>query len=437
MVLPPQEHEPQPTNDADKFRDNTRKIVLGKEFAGFIETAEARPNDYPHAFIEFMATQGLTGIDISEEWGGTKLSPVESVGVIEEVARGHFGMSLVLLVTNSLASYGIDEFGKEEQKQKYLRDLAAGRQKGAFGLTEPNKGSDAKNIELKAEKVDGGWEFHGKKTFITGANGTDFMLVAARTGTVESQEKGITVFLADTYKGEARGVTVSMIEKIMEPGSPLCEVDFDGFFVREEDILGELNGGWEVLRPILAHSRNWIAARALGLAQAALDRITDYASFRPMYEGVHLKDLPMSSNTLEIMSRQIALTREIVTVAAEYEDSKHPLAYVLASLAKLVAADTADWTPGEAQQLFGAMGFAKEELMSSIWLDSSVSRAYEGAAPVQLEILFSKGWPREVIDVLLPPKKTAGFYMNPDEIVRVENFRKMVKAWEEVMIGEK
>lgn len=395
---PPSEagHEP-----ADEFALLTRDFVE-REFPRHIARARQDPQRYPHDFVRKCAEIGLLGLEIPEEYGGNAVSPVQQAAVMEELARGDAGLGLDILVQNSLTAFPITMFGTEEQKARYLPRMASGELIACFGLTEPNTGSDAKAIRLKAtwDADRKGWIVNGAKRFITSANAAGVIVLAARTGRPEQRARGITTFLSEIAHGE-NGVEVSVFDKFGQPGSQLGEVVFQNHFVPERGLMGKVNEGWPIIESTLQHSRIWIAAQGSGIARHALDEAEKYTREREQF-GKKLADIPEVQNHLRIIRRQVEITRALVRKAAAHEQAGDPQFFVWASIAKLVAGETALWTSHEAMLLHGGMGYTKEMPIAQILADSAVIRIYEGAAHIQVKVI-EKHLRREQILALLPP----------------------------------
>mgnify|MGYP002623930812 FL=1 len=392
------------TESDKELREWVRGLGEQEFFKKGIEDASLDPGAFPREFLQEVAKVGLTGLEISEEYGGTPMTNLEQAIVMEELARIHAGLALSILVLNSLTAYEINRFGTEAQKEKYLRAMAEGRLFAAFALTEPDAGTDAKNIQLKAiyDEERNGFVLNGRKRFITGANGADVFVVATRTGAPDSGEDGITAFLVDS---DLEGISIEKVEpKAGQPGSPLCEILFQDTFVPADAILGKLNEGWYgVFDPTLKHSRNWIAAQGVGLEQRAQDLALGYSYERKAFGG-YLKDIPVHSATVDTLRIQAGIARALTRIAAQAEDSGDSRFFALSSLSKLIACDTAAMNPLEAMQLHGGIGYSLEMEIAKVWLASPVLRIYEGTVPVQVSIAKKGGIKKETMRLLTPPK---------------------------------
>jgi len=400
-------HEPQ-----DEFALLTRDFVE-REFPRHTRQAQQDPHRYPREFVQKCAEIGLLGLEIPEEYGGNPVPPVQQAAVMEELARGDAGLGLDILVQNSLTAFPIAMFGTEEQKARYLPRMASGELIACFGLTEPNTGSDAKAIRLKAtwEADKKGWIVNGAKRFITSANASGVIVLAARTGRPEERARGISVLLTEIAHGE-NGVEISVFDKFGQPGSQLCEVVFQNHFVPESGLMGKVNEGWQIIESTLQHSRIWVAAQGSGIARHALDEAEKYTQEREQF-GKKLADIPEVQNHLRIIRRQVQIARALVRKAAMHEQAGDPQFFVWASIAKLVAGETALWAAQEAMLLHGGMGYTKEMPISHILADSAVIRIYEGAAHIQVKVI-EKHLRREQILALLPPN--GAFLRDPNDL---------------------
>lgn len=411
---------------ADEFARLTRDFV-NKEFPRFRAAAVADPHKYPHELIEKCAEIGLLGLDIPEEYGGNPVPPTQQAAVMEELARGDAGLGLDVLVQNSLTAFPIARFGTEEQKRRYLPRMASGALIACFGLTEPNTGSDAKAIRLKAtwDEARKGWVVNGAKRFITSANAAEVIVLAARTGRPEDRGRGITALLTEIGP-TVPTVEVSVFDKFGQPGSQLCEVVFQDHFVPESGLMGKVNEGWQIIESTLQHSRIWVAAQGSGIARHALDEAEKYTHEREQF-GKKLAAIPEVANHLRIIARQVAIARALVHKAAAHEEAEDEKFFVWASIAKLVAGETALWAAGEAMLLHGGMGYTREMPIAQILGDSAVIRIYEGAAHIQVKVI-EKHLRREQILALLPP--TGAFLRNADELPSAAAILADVETWQ-------
>ncbi|MBA2452727.1 MAG: acyl-CoA dehydrogenase family protein [Chloroflexia bacterium] len=413
---------------SNELRAMTRQFVEGSAFQQAIAAVERDPYHFPTDFWRRCVEIGGLAMDIPEEYGGGLLDPVDQAAIMEELARGHAGLSLSVLVQNSLTAFPINQFGSEEQKQKYLPRMAQGELVACFGLSEPARGSDAKGIQLTARKDEerGGWRLNGIKRWITNADRAGVIVLATRTGTTESRGDGITVFLAEIGP-DVEGLSVPKPhDKIGQFGSTLCDVIFENVHVPDGAIMGEVDAGWEIINSTLEHSRVWIAAQGSGIALAALDEAEAYTAERVQF-GRPLKDMPPVANHLAVMRRQVELAQFLVNKAARHESEGDELAFVWASLAKLIASETCLFVASDAMLLHGGTGYVNDLPISRIYRDSGVLRIYEGAAHIQVRII-ERYLERDRIMALFPP--SAGLMRDASELTPLETLTAEIETWQ-------
>lgn len=413
---------------SDELRDMTRRFVTSQAFHEAVRLVENDHNAFPADFWRRCTELGTLAMDTPEEYGGGQLDPVEQMSVMEELARGHAGLALSVLVQNSLTAYPIRTFGTEEQKQTYLPRMADGELIACFGLSEPGRGSDAKGIELTARRDEarGGWTLKGTKRWITNADRAGVIVLATRTGTTESRGDGMTVFLVDIGPGTDGVFVPPPHNKIGQYGSTLCDVVFEDAFVPDGNMLGELDGGWRVINSTLEHSRIWIAAQASGMARAALDEAEAYTAERVQF-GRPLAQIPAVANHLAVMRHQVALASHLVTKAARHEAEGDELAFVWASLAKLIASETVLWAVADAMLLHGAAGYVHDMPIARIFRDAGVPRIYEGAAHIQVRII-DRYLPREKVMALFPP--SAALMRDAGDLPPLDQVIAEVESWQ-------
>lgn len=413
---------------ADELREMTRRFVTGPSFRNAITLVENEHYAFPEEFWRRCVELGSLAMDTPEEYGGGQLDPVDQVAIMEELARGHAGLALSVLVQNSLTAFPIQKFGNEEQKQKYLPRMANGELVACFGLSEPGRGSDAKGIELTARRDEsrGGWLLKGTKRWITNADRAGVIVLATRTGTTESRGDGMTVFLVDIGP-DVEGFSVPHPHnKIGQYGSTLCDVIFEDVFVPDEGMLGQLNGGWDIINSTLEHSRVWIAAQASGIARSALDEAEAYTAERVQF-GRLLNEIPAVANHLDVMRHQVALASYLVTKAARHESEGDELAFVWASLAKLIASETALWAASDAMLLHGGAGYVHDMPISRIYRDAGVPRIYEGAAHIQVRII-ERYLSRDKIMSLFPP--SAALMRDAADLTPIDELIAEIETWQ-------
>lgn len=413
---------------SDELRAITRELVASPTFQGALAAVEADPYLEPKEFLKTAGDIGLLGMDTPEEYGGSGLGTRDAVAVIEELSRAHAGLALAVLVQNSLTAFPIVRFGSEAQKRAYLPRMATGELTAAFGLSEPNHGSDAKGVRLSATRdaERGGWRLNGTKRWITNADRAGLMILASRTGTPESRGAGMTVFLVEVGP-EVEGFSVPKpYDKLGQAGSTLTEPVFENVWVPDEAVLGQVGGGWDVINATLEHSRIWIAAQGAGIARGALDEAETWAAQREQF-GRKLQDLRPMANHLAVLRRQVELSEFLVDKAARQEEASDPLAFVWASLAKLIASETCIWAAADAMLIHGGMGYVNEIPISRIFRDAAVLRIYEGAAHIQVRII-ERYLNRDKIMALFPPQ--AALMRDPSELTPLPELIAEIESWQ-------
>jgi alkylation response protein AidB-like acyl-CoA dehydrogenase len=413
---------------SNELRQMTRQFVQDAPFQRAIAAVEADPYLFPKEFWARCVEIGGLAMDIPEEYGGGLLDSVDQAAIMEELARGHAGLSLAVLVQNSLTAFPIRTYGNEEQKRKYLPQMATGELIASFGLSEPGRGSDAKGIELTATRDEsaGVWKLNGTKRWITSADRAGLIVLATRTGTPEERGDGMTVFLVEVGPHVDGFSVPKPHDKIGQFGSTLCDVIFENVTVTDDAILGELGGGWNVINGTLEHSRIWIAAQASGIAMAALDEAEAYTAERIQF-GRRLNQIPPVANHLAVLRHQVEIARFLVEKAARHEDEGDELAFVWASLAKLIASETCLWAASDAMLLHGGTGYVNDLPISRIFRDSGVVRIYEGAAHIQVRII-ERYLDRDKIIALFPP--SASFMRDASELTSVSDVIAEVESWQ-------
>ncbi len=404
---------PQESHDTLQIRGLAREFVASPEFAHYLADAIAQPNAYPYAYMRRLGELGFLAMDIPPEAGGDGFTPSQLAAVIEETSYGGGGMGLVPTVQTTLTSGAIARWGTEEQRTRFLPDMITAKRIGAFLLTEPRGGSDAKGTNLRAvrDETRGGWVVNGEKTFITSARAAfetgGVLLTATRTRQPEpgeDREKGMTFFAIDLSEN-TEGLTVGQpFDKLGQPGSPLHQVFFKDYFIPDEPnpVMGEVDEGWAVVEAILAHSRNGIAAQAMGIARRGLDEAIKIGETRALYER-HLVDLPKWRLRVELMTRQLLIAQYALRRSLAMEEAGHPYAPVGASLAKLAAAEAAVYIANQSLRLHGGSGYINEYSITQVLKDAVVLPIYEGTDVVQENVLYHYGATQDLVDMLYAP----------------------------------
>jgi alkylation response protein AidB-like acyl-CoA dehydrogenase len=340
--------------------------------------------EYPFDIKELLSEYGYIGANLPEEYGGAGLDLLTYCLIVEEVARVCASSSQILTV-QELGSLPVLLSGNEEQKQRFLPDLATGKKIACFGLTEPSAGSDVKSMKTRAEKDGKHYRINGQKCFITNGNIADVYTVFAKT------EKGITAFLIE--KGTP-GLHIGKIEKKMGiKGSPTAELFFEDCLVPEENVIGEEGEGFLVAMKTLDKTRPGIGAQALGIAQGALDVCLEYVKEREQF-GRPIGSFQGIQFMLADMATQIEAARGLVYRAASALDhlestGKDPAMMRLASMAKVFASDVAMKVTTDAVQILGGYGYIQDFPVERMMRDAKITQIYEGTNQIQ-RVVISK-----------------------------------------------
>ncbi|KHE68580.1 acyl-CoA dehydrogenase [Halobacillus sp. BBL2006] len=333
---------------------------------------------FDREIFDKMAELGLTGIPWPEEYGGIGSDFVSYVIAVEELSRVCASTGVTLSAHISLASWPIYKFGNEEQKKKYLAQLASGEKLGAYALSEPGAGSDVSSMRTQA-KLDGDhYVLNGNKVWITNGGVADLYVVFAKTDP-EAGSRGVSAFIIEK---DTPGFTTGKKEKKLGiRSSPTTELIFEDCRVPKENLLGEEGQGFKIAMMTLDGGRNGIAAQAVGIAQGALDESVSYAKEREQF-GKPIATLQGISFKLADMATQIEASRLLTYQAAYLESEGKPYAKASA-MAKLYAGDAAMKITTEAVQVHGGYGYTKDYPVERYMRDAKITQIYEGTQEIQ------------------------------------------------------
>ena len=345
----------------------------------------------PMGIIEELAEMGVFGLTIPEEFGGFGLSKASMVVVSEELSRGYIGVGS-LGTRSEIAAELILCGGTPEQKAKWLPRLASGETLPTAVFTEPNTGSDLGSLRTRAVRTDEGWEVTGNKTWITHAARTHVMTLLARTDPDTTDYRGLSMFLAEKTPGTDEapfptpGMTGGEIEVLGYRGMKEYELGFDGFKVAADNLLGGVPGqGFKQLMQTFESARIQTGARAIGVAQSALETGMKYAEDRKQF-GKPLIEFPRIAAKLAMMAVEIMVARQLTYFSAWQKD--HDKRCDLeAGMAKLLGARVAWASADNALQIHGGNGFALEYRISRILCDARILNIFEGAAEIQAQVI--------------------------------------------------
>ena len=339
---------------------------------------------FPRETAEKMGKLGLFGIIIPTEYGGAGAGYREYIYAVEELSKYCGTTGVILSAHTSLCAAPILEHGTEEQKQKYLPDLATGRKLGGFGLTEPNAGTDAGNQQTTAVEMEDHWLLNGSKIFITNGGEASTYVVIAGTGKNAKGGLEMTAFIVE--KGW-EGFTFGKHEKKMGiRGSATCELIFENVKVPKENMLGKRGDGFKIAMKTLDGGRIGIAAQALGIAEGALNETVAYVKQRKQF-GRPIAAFQNTQFQLADMATKCAAARALVYIAADAKQAKLPTLSVNAAQAKLFASETAMEVTTKAVQLHGGYGYTREYPVERMMRDAKITEIYEGTSEVQRMVI--------------------------------------------------
>lgn len=342
-------------------------------------------NRFPEEAIQKLGEMGLMGIPYPTEYGGAGLDVVSYAIAVEELSRVDGGSGVILSAHVSLGSYPIAAFGNEEQKQKYLTPLAKGEKIGAFGLTEPNAGSDAGGTETTAIDKGDYYLLNGGKIFITNAPKADTYVVFAVT-TPDIGTRGISAFIVE--KGQEGFDFGDHYDKMGIRSSTTAELIFNDVKVPKENLLGKEGDGFKIAMATLDGGRIGIAAQALGIAQGAFEQALAYSKERIQF-GKPIAAQQGVSFKLADMATKLRCARFLVYSAAELKEN-HEDYSMEAAMAKMYASDIALEVTNSALQIFGGTGFLKGMDVERMYRDAKITTIYEGTNEIQRVVIASK-----------------------------------------------
>lgn len=366
--------------DLTKEQQMIRSMVRDFADAEIVPRAEHvdRTGEFPMDTFRKMGELGLLGLPVPEEYGGAGGDTISYALAVEEVGRacGSTGLSYAAAVSLGLSP--IYYFGNEEQKQKYLRPLASGQALGAFGLTEPNAGSDAGGTQTTAKQDGDEWVINGSKCFITNASYAKTVIVTAVTEKGIGS-KGISAFIVETNTPGFKAI--ANYEKLGLRGSNTAELVLEDVRVPQENLLGDPKGGFKQFLYTLDGGRISIGALSVGIAQAAFEAALKYAKERMQF-GQSISKFQAIQFKLADMAMQIELARNQVLKAAWLKDQHRPFTKESA-MAKLFASETCMRVCDQAIQIHGGYGYMKDYPVERYFRDAKLMEIGEGTSEIQ------------------------------------------------------
>jgi len=368
-------------NDEQRLIRETARAFTNNEIID-----RARENDRKDHFdielVRKIADQGYLGAIVPREYGGAGLDYLTYGLIVEEIGRGDSAMRTVVSVQTSLVCSGINRWGTEEQKQKYLPKLCSGEWLGCFGLTEPDTGSDAANQRTRAKKTDGGWVINGAKMWISMGDVADVALIFAQTDP-EKGHRGLACFLVDTDQPGFQPQPIH--HKLGLRGSDTAAISLDDVEVTEDQLLGEVGDGFKVAMSNLDSGRYSVAAGCVGICQGCLDASVEYAKERVQF-GKPIASFQLVQAMLADMKVQTDAARMLVWRAGYLKDTSQPNT-TETSVAKLYATEAANNCATTAIQVHGGAGYVDDHPVERYFRDVRVTTLYEGTSQIQKLII--------------------------------------------------
>ncbi len=371
--------------------------TLFREFAEKEAKPLAQETDeeekFPKATVEKMAKSGFLGIPVPKEYGGQGCDPLTYVMCVEELSKVCGTTGVIVSAHTSLCVDPIQTYGTEEQKQKYLPDLASGRKLGAFGLTEPGAGTDAQGQQTKAvlDEATNEWVLNGSKCFITNGKEADVYIVIAVTGKIEKRGRMMKEISAFIVEKGTPGFTFGTKENKMGiRGSSTYELIFTDCRIPKDALLGKQGKGFNIAMHTLDGGRIGIAAQALGLAAGALETTVNYVKERKQF-GRSIAQFQNTQFQLADLATKVEAARLLVYRAAmkkaEYQKDPKTSYSVEAAMAKLCAAEVAMEVTTKCVQLHGGYGYIREYDVERMMRDAKITEIYEGTSEVQRMVI--------------------------------------------------
>ncbi|HEY5125218.1 MAG TPA: acyl-CoA dehydrogenase [Ignavibacteria bacterium] len=339
---------------------------------------------FPAEIIKKLGELGFMGMMVSPDWGGAGMDTISYVLAMEEISKVDASVGVIMSVNNSLVCFGIEKWGTETQKEKYLRKLAMGEALGAFCLSEPEAGSDA--TQQKTEAIFNGdyYILNGMKNWITNGTTADCYLIQAVTDKSKGY-KGISTFIVEkNFEGFEIG---KKEDKLGIRGSDTCSIGLNNCKVPKENILGEEGFGFKIAMETLNGGRIGIAAQALGIAQASLEAATKYSKERKAFNSP-ICNLQAIQFKLADMAVKVEGAR-LLTLKAAFKKDQNEKFVKEAAQAKLFASETAVDCALEAIQIHGGYGYVREYLVERYLRDAKITEIYEGTSEIQ-KIVISR-----------------------------------------------
>jgi alkylation response protein AidB-like acyl-CoA dehydrogenase len=368
------------SEEQELVRNTAREFAEKHLKPGVIERDENA--EFPFEQVKMMGELGFMGIMVPEKWNGAGMDTISYTLVIEELSKVDASAGVIVSVTNSLVCQIFVNYGNDWQKETYLTKLASGQQLGAFSLSEPQSGSDASNMLTVAEKSGQYYILNGTKNWVTSGINSDVVIVMALTDK-SAGYNGISTFIVPK---DIDGFSVGKKEdKLGIRGSDTCELYFDNCHVPIENLIDKEGQGFRIALATLDGGRIGIAAQALGIAQAALDKSVQYAKERKQF-GKTISSFGALQEKIALMGTNVEASRLLIQKAAILKDAHKPYTKA-AAMAKSFASQTAMDAAINCVQIFGGYGYMQEYGVERLMRDAKITQIYEGTTEIQQMVI--------------------------------------------------
>ena len=368
------------SEEHELVRNTARKFAEKHLKPGVIERDENA--EFPSEQVKMMGELGFMGVMVPERWNGAGMDTISYTLIIEELSRVDASAGVIVSVNNSLVCQIFVNYGNDWQKETYLTNLASGEQLGAFSLSEPQSGSDASNMHTIAEKSGQYYVLNGTKNWVTSGINSDVVIVMALTDK-SAGYNGISAFIVPK---DLDGFSVGKKEdKLGIRGSDTCELYFDNCHVPIENLIDKEGQGFRIALATLDGGRIGIAAQALGIAQAALDKSVQYAKERKQF-GKTIGSFGALQEKIALMGTNVEASRLLIQKAAVLKDAHKPYTKA-AAMAKSFASQTAMDAAIDCVQIFGGYGYMQEYGVERLMRDAKITQIYEGTTEIQQMVI--------------------------------------------------
>ena len=368
------------SEEHELVRNTARKFAEKHLKPGVIERDENA--EFPSEQVKMMGELGFMGGMVPERWNGAGMDTISYTLIIEELSRVDASAGVIVSVNNSLVCQIFVNYGNDWQKETFLTNLASGEQLGAFSLSEPQSGSDASNMHTIAEKSGQYYVLNGTKNWVTSGINSDVVIVMALTDK-SAGYNGISAFIVPK---DLDGFSVGKKEdKLGIRGSDTCELYFDNCHVPIENLIDKEGQGFRIALTTLDGGRIGIAAQALGIAQAALDKSVQYAKERKQF-GKTIGSFGALQEKIALMGTNVEASRLLIQKAAILKDAHKPYTKA-AAMAKSFASQTAMDAAIDCVQIFGGYGYMQEYGVERLMRDAKITQIYEGTTEIQQMVI--------------------------------------------------